>query len=76
MLISSLQQPDKVTNIIIQEKNKIVNKIAPPRKKQTKKDVLQYHTEGAREFKHEVDQELNVAKTENKNKDWRYFGPL
>ena len=68
--------PDVVANMIIEEMNLIVNKIAPAKLVQYKAKEVEYLNDETRDMKKESEERLTEAIKYNKNEDWNHYKNL
>ena len=60
-------------NIMIEELNIILNKLAPPKVIQVRSNDLPYHGKESRELENEADKLLNEAINSKQVEDWRVY---
>ena len=62
-----------VANTIVEEFDRIINEIAPPKIIKARADYLKYHTNLSLDLKAEAEESLDKAISDNTLEAWRYF---
>ena len=72
----ALKCPNKIFNILIEEINNIINKIAPAKLIQIKRKDHPYMNNDLKELKKELDDQLNNAIVTKELEEWRLYKTL